>query len=115
MLFDPKWETKVETPAIEPYQVLLLHAATLLETRGWIQKAWRRFDGICTGQAINDAATELGLVGDVLSRAVNAMIKAIDPMFPVDHGDINYIAGWNDFAGRTKEQCVEKLRLAARG
>jgi hypothetical protein len=107
MLYDPNW--KPTEIVLEDWQKLLLEAAEILETRGWIQGEMCTDEGFCTLGAINRAGYDVGNTAPITTAilAVIAKIGAPPTMGP------RAIARWNDTYGRTKEEVVHTLRDAA--
>lgn len=120
MLLDPKWKEKVEISeqAIEPWQVLLLHAATLLETRGWTRKAWVDCAGrMCAARALDTASTQLRLDGTDQGRAYAELDKHISKsgaVYPVGYPPLNRLISWNDSVAETERDVIDLFRRAAR-
>lgn len=94
-------EVQVETrPATAA--TMLLRAAEILEEYGWIQGCLgSREEGFCMLGAIKEADTQLVSANPLWSRALR------DVGVPCEAGK------WNDEDGRTKEEVVGRLRLAA--
>ena len=96
MLYDPKWEAPATTkPPDDPGRALLLKAANMIETHGWIQGAASNGHGFCALGAIC-------LTGENYCAAIDAL-----------HRIVPQIMDWNDAPGRTKEEVIATLRKAA--
>lgn len=99
---------------LDPEAFLLLKAADILETRGWIQDKSAGHGGkdppVCVGKAIQEAAEGCNsLAWDGIRRFERHL------GFP--HRDswkeFCPIPNWNDTPGRTKQEVIEALRSAA--
>jgi hypothetical protein len=101
MYYDPQCKPEV---TLEPWQQVLLDAASLIEQKGWCQGSAMMDDASCAAWAITQAARNLsqydyGLaehVGNRLARIVGA----------------RSIPFWNDAPGRTKEEVIAAMRAA---
>lgn len=98
MLYDKRWD-HIKT-RIEPWQLLLLTAADLIEKRGWIQGEFRSDDGrYCAMGAIQEI--------DCPSQEKWIAMARVTQTLRMD------LVAWNDHRSRTKEQVVTKLREVA--
>lgn len=108
MLFDPKWEEKVEVK-LEPWQEILLKAADLIEQRGWTKDRFENVDGnLCM-----IGAMRVAVFGKV---AWNHSISTRD--LTMAHNKLDKFLGrsaarWNDRSAGYKEEVIAKLREVA--
>lgn len=119
MLYDKRWDAKVETKQIEEWREVLLRAADIVRARGlakWTQMAQ---DGsVCIQGAISLAATGAiygnGPLYCRASTAVKSHLVTIGASMPVRdvHGYGN--ANWNNKPERTADEVIAVLETAAR-
>jgi hypothetical protein len=101
MLYDKRWDKKIETPALSPAAETLLKAADIIEEHGWCQYSTRKADGsVCLYGAIRRTAPHLAANGDA-GRLLHR------------HLGINNYVEWNDVPGRTQAEVLKALRGAA--
>ena len=94
MLYEPKWEVTTE-----PWQHVLLDAASYIEQHGWVQFAYRDGEKACAFAAIAlSAATERDSYDaeSKMKRYLNDNVQA-----------------WNDTKGRTQREVIDALRKCA--
>lgn len=101
MLYDPKWQEKIETPVLnEPWRESLREAAAVIQKRGWVQGRLSDDKGrVCTVGAFC-----------LLRNYIEGYVRFSDYI------SVRYmksIANWNDVPGRTKEEVVEALLYVA--
>lgn len=110
MLFDPKWEEKVEV-TLEPWQEILLKAADILETEGWIRGRYISEAGFCAIGAIRKAS---GLSSD-FNKPIANLNLGTTPSYLIAcrklEMDVGAISSWNDTS--SKKIVIDQLRKVA--
>jgi hypothetical protein len=105
MLYDPNWT--IPEVKVEPWQEIILKSIELIETYGWVQKAFGSKDvGFCivgAVRAIRPSPSTVNRLG--YTEAWTHL------MYGFKDRDI---ATWNDAPGRTKEEVILKLKEIAR-
>lgn len=108
MLYDPKWAaTEIK---LEPWQLVLLKAADIIEERGWIQGGAMAQNGaVCAAGAIYDAC---GVTGN---PAALPLYREIYARVAQELQPYANIPEWNDTTGRTQQEVTSTLRKLAKG
>jgi hypothetical protein len=110
MLFDPKWEEKIEVK-LEPWQQILIDAADIIEKHGWIKDRYHTVHGYCAVGAI----MKVGGYDVRRNQSIHGNLPPVvkDAMTQLQKNLGVSIPRWNDGIGRTKEQVVAKLKEVA--
>lgn len=114
MLYDPSWKAPVEQKAkkVKPkskrktWRTLLLKAADILETKGWIRGSLHSADGFCTIGALRYADNKENIVMVPSPTCQKAEIL-------LNHHLGTSVITWNDRIVSSKEEVIATLRRAA--
>lgn len=116
MLYDPKWEVKIETAPVESWRLALLAGAQLIRERGLAKWTQLAPDGaVCLHGALSIAVTgraNCNLDEPVYceaSRAVYRLLKSRGATGVCLDG----CAQWNNVPERTAYEVIEALEAAA--
>ena len=82
---------------------VLLHAASMIKRKGWIQGEFKNARGVCVIGAIQEAAWDLNATDRTRAVVLRRLRKVT----------ADYIAEWNDDPLRTKREVLAALRKAA--
>jgi hypothetical protein len=105
MLFDPNWDRKFKA---EPWRLLLLEAADLIDHIGWCQRILSDENGrVCAAEALMRVAYayDVGTDAEVMSRLANFVSAEEHSMAVVK---------WNDDESRTAAEVTGAMRACAR-
>jgi hypothetical protein len=108
MLYNPDW--KPDTIELQDWQKVLLDAAELLETEGWIKGSMQNQHGFCMIGAVMAAANQPIIVFAIAKGPAG---EALDQL-KIKTND-STIWGWNDHPERTKQEVIDMLRETAKG
>jgi hypothetical protein len=102
MLYDPNWELPETEIKIEPWQQILLDAADLIDTKGWIKGHLHTTNGFCVVGALQEANRGAdGLSGYNEAHARLYQFVGRNPM------------EWNDTVCLNQKFVVKTLRTVA--
>lgn len=120
MLYDPKWTPPATEIKLEPWQEILLKAATILEEKGWVQDGLHSPKGFCAlgalqwacyGQVYTSSVFNKTDVDGKRERHNDVYIQACHNLGnAVRDWDIYH---WNDNPGRTAKEVIDQMRTVA--
>lgn len=115
-MYDPsKFDLPVpETRPVDEIGERLLKAAQIIRERGWCQGSLHLPSGeVCAVGAIEAACEDDGL-SDIQMEAQSRLTDHVYGQPAIRDDKLVYVARWNDYPGRTAEEVIRALEMAAR-
>lgn len=103
---------------------ILTEAATILHTRGWIQREYVNLEGYCAIGAIRTVTEDYGEIAAAQAALAKVLREnGVEDTYVYETGsdehrgfiqDFELITNWNDDPFRTKDEVVQAMRDAGR-